>query len=184
MSGPSASDFNKLQQTSDLALKTSQEQTGLSKEDRAKRDELIKPTVDFYSGVAKGGDSLMTAIAPVLAQVSKSAARTRENIYDTVPAGPGRDVALSQLERDKQDTIAGTKTNTFLSALDNIANIANGFGSYSLQELGAGLQANQTASTSMSNLIQTKAARKAAALSPLSALASGVGSGVGLAIGT
>lgn len=179
MGGPSKSDIAKTQAITDQQIKLGNDQLAASTADKAKMDAAIQPALDFNTNVTKDPQSLLVAMAPLLTNITRAKAQSKEAIYDSVPRGPARDLALAQNERAAADDVAVTKNTTYTSALDKLANIGSGLGSFSLQETGAGLSGLSSGVASNNDVMQVKAQKKAAALAPLTALAGGAGAAIG-----
>ncbi len=179
MGGPSKNDYKRSEDITTSQVNLGKDQLAFAKQDRDQMQAAIKPALDFNKGVTTDQKSLLIAMAPLLSQITRGAAASKESVYDAVPRGPARDLALAEVERGKNDSIAATKNNTFMTALDKLANIGSGLGSFSLQETGAGLSGLSAGMNSNNSLMQAKAAKKAAAMAPLTALAGGVGGAIG-----
>jgi len=171
MGGP-GKELQSQSKIADSQVRVSEEELANSREDRKRREDLMQPAIDFNKKVA-GGDkgSLLTAVAPMISEITKGRAQSKEAIYEGVPAGVGRDVALAQNETGTRDAIASTKNSTFLAALDKLANIGSGIGSFSLQELGAGITSSSAAANTNQSVIQAKSAAKASTMGFLGQLA-------------
>ncbi len=135
-----------------VALGQQQAQQGqqwldFSKQRIARSDVLQQPLVDFYSGIAKGGPQTLTAAAPLIGQIDSAAKQTQENIYNTVPAGAARDVAMAQQEISKGQQIGGTLNNTYQTALQQLGALGTGQAQLGLQEAGAGFTGTGQAGT-------------------------------------
>jgi len=88
-----------------------------------------------------------------------------------LPAGPIRDSAIARLERERAANLGNLYTSQIVSSLDKLANLGSGFGSFSLNEVGAGLRAYEGASQTNANLMQAQAAGKQATMGFLGDLA-------------
>lgn len=171
MGGPSK-ELVSQSKIADSQVQVSQEELAQSREDRKRRDDLLQPAIDFNKKAASGDkESLLTAVAPLISEITKGRAQSKEAIYESVPAGVGRDVALAQNETGARDAVAATKNNTFLASLDKLANIGSGLGSFSLQELGAGITSSSNAAQTNDSVIKAKSAEKASTLGFLGQLA-------------
>lgn len=201
----------KIQPSQNLAnqqVGVSQEELALAREDRARRDQLIQPAVDVYKSQIDlqnpaidflkrltSGDSsaVTTAAAPILSQITRQFQGAEESVYSNAPRGAARDFALSQIPVQQADSTAqalsapitgaySTLLNLGQSATDKLANVASGFGSFSLQEVGAGLRAQEGAAGTLNNVMQAQAARKAATMGFLGNLAQAGGIAAGGAL--
>lgn len=175
MSGPSSSNINTQNQIAQQQLQIAQTENTQSQADKAQMEALIKPATDFYTSVTTDKQSNLAASAPQVAAITTGQKQAKEQIYNDVPAGPGRDVALAQNDQAAAGQVAATKNVTYTSALDKLANIGSGLGSFSLQELGGGLNAFSGAATTNNSVIQQQQQSKASSLGLIGSLAGGVG---------
>lgn len=160
------------QQQLDLA----KEQQKNAEQDRAQRIELTQPAIDFNKAIASGDkQSMMTAIAPMLAQITGAGKAAKENIFEGTAPGAARDVSLASVDRGVQSDIAGTVNNTFLGSLDKLANIGSGVGSFSLNEIGAALSGFGGAAGTNRDIMQAESAKKASTMGFLGNLAGAAG---------
>jgi hypothetical protein len=166
--------------------KQGQEWMDFSKQRIARSDVLQQPLIDFYSGIAKGGPQTMTAAAPLLGQISDSAKKTQENIYNTVPAGAARDVAMAQQEIAKGQQIGGTINSTYQTALQQLGALGTGQAQLGLQEAGAGftgagqgLQAFGQGQEALQNIMTAQNQRKATTMSFFGSLVGAAGTAAG-----
>lgn len=152
------------------------QQYAASQARQGQMDALLKPSIDFNKVIASGDrNAIIGALSPVIGQINASAAATKEAAYDTM-TGPARDMALFETEAKKNSDIAGAAGSTYLGAFDKLANIGSGLGSFSLQELGASLTANQQAANNYGQIDQNQTQRKASTMSFLGSLAGAGGS--------
>lgn len=153
-------------------LDVEKQQLQESEVDRAQRIALQKPAVDFNTALTSGDrTAAMSALAPALAPVAQATKANKEAIWESQPPGAGRDVALQMNDASGRDKTASLQSNSFLSAFDKLANIGAGVGSFSLQELGAGLTAGGQASSSNQSVINAEQQRKSSQLGFLGELA-------------
>lgn len=178
MSGPKQSDYDKQSRITDSQLSIANENQAAATADRKRRDDLTKPAIDFNSAAIKDPKSLTTAIAPIISNITDSAKKGKESIYESMSPGQGRELALSNVDRGVRDSTASAKSNVFLQAFDKLANIGSGIGSFSLQETGASLNANQGAAQTNDMVIKDKAAQKASTMGFLGSLAGAGGAAV------
>ncbi len=177
MSGPSKSQIATQNSITQQQLDLARRQDSAATEDRNARIDLMKPAIDFNKAIA-GGDqqSLFTAAAPMISEITKASKQSKEAAYDNVPAGAGRDIALAMNDRSTRDAVAGTKNNLFNSAFDKLANIGSGLGSFSLNETGAAISGFGSAANTNQSAMQASAAKKASTMGFLGQLAGAGGS--------
>lgn len=155
-----------------------------SEADRARRDTLTQPAVDFYTAMASGDQSKMTAAAgPILTQISQQQKAAKENIYNTAPRGAAQELALAQLPISAAGQTASAMGGAYTSSFDKLANLGSGYGSFSLAELGAGMRSGEAAGSSLAgagqtqgNIMSAQAAKKAATMDFLGQAAGAGGS--------
>jgi len=181
--GPSQSTQNQQAAITSQQLDISKAQEAQSEADVARRNKLEAPAINFLTGVTSGDrTSLMTALAPLVSNVTSGATTAKEQILDTTSPGAARDLALSNLEQNTQSSVANLKNTTFTGALDKLANIGAGLGSFSLQETGAALSGLTGASSSNQALANMQGAGKSSTLDFLGTLAGAAAGGIGAAI--
>ena len=143
-----------------------------SEEDRNRRIGLQQPLIDRETALASGdATAVLKASAPTIAKLSEGFQGAKDRIYDSVPAGPARDYALSQLERDKAGNISTFMANEVNQAPQILSDIGSGAGAFSLQELGAALSGYGAASQTGAEISQMENQRKASAMQMWSSLA-------------
>ncbi len=177
MSGPKTKPSEQLAQ---WQMGVGKEAVGWSEADRAKRDALLQPAIDFYTGAAKGGPQLFASMAPAVTQFSQGEKAAKERIMSEVPRGAGQEFALSQLPIQTSTAVGQTMGQTYLGAFDKLAGLGSGYGSFSLAELGGGLRAGEGAGQTQNTVMQAQAAKKAATMGFLGDMAKAAG-GVGAA---
>lgn len=165
--------------TTDVAtqqLSTSKTQTDNAAADKARMDKLIQPAIDFNTALASGDREKSLAVAaPAIRTITDGYRAAKDNIINTVPAGPARDFALASLERDRTTSTTDAITQPFLSSFDKLANIGSGVGSFSLQELGAGIRSGEGAGLSFGDIAKTGAAQKQSTMGFFGSLAQAAG---------
>lgn len=174
MSGPNKQQLQKQNEIQDSEIAIARSSEARADEAYRRSQAAISPAEKYYSAVTKGGDSFMTAIAPIISQIDTSKKKTKEAIYDQLPAGPARDSAIAENERGSYDSVAKVKNFSFIDALDKLANIGSGLGSFSLQNTGAALSGDQAAANTGRDIMADETARKAARMNAIGGLV-GVG---------
>lgn len=167
-----------------MQSQTAKDQLAFAKEDRTKMTQLLQPAIDLNKAFATGDREKATAFAaPTIGQIGRSMQSAKDSIYNTVPAGPARDYALAKLEMDRNAAVGGAMTEPYISSFDKLANIGSGLGSFSLNELGAGLRAGESATMTNDSIIKAGTAQKASTMGFLGQLGQTAGSLVGAKIG-
>jgi hypothetical protein len=187
MGGPSTSTANQITQEQ---LGLSQQQLGIeqqalntSNQEQQQYQQLTAPAVAYNTALASGDPkAIMTALAPQLGAYSQERAANQESIYESMPAGAARDMALTQSNLEVNSQIAGLQSSAVAQAPSTLANLGAGFGSNALQELGASLgfgnsaiSATNAASTTNANVMNVEEQSKAATLGFLGQLAGAAG---------
>jgi hypothetical protein len=137
----------------------------------------LAPAASFYQSIAGGNKAANTAAsAPAIANITQGAQSAQENIYSQVPAGPAQQLALAENQMGKSQQIASTQNQTYQGALQSLASIGSGLGSFSLQELGASLSGAGGAAATGQGVLNTQTQQKASTLNALGSLAGAGGS--------
>lgn len=126
------------QQQSQLAqLLSSQGQTLMDQ-----RTALQKPMIDRLTAITSGNkDALTSATSAQTGQIAQAAQSSKENIYDQMPAGAGRDVALAQNTMNKNSSTASFLNDAYTKAFSGLAGMGTESGNVGLQTVGGGLNA-------------------------------------------
>lgn len=151
---------------------TGQDLTKAGTDTTAQGLSLFNPAIDFYSKLASGDSSKMVqAAAPIISNITKQYASTKQNIQDTVPAGAGRAFALASLGREQANANSGALNNAYMSAFPALANIGGQVSGVGLQQTGAGLRGTEGAAQTNNQLQQVQQQRKASQLGFFGSLA-------------
>ncbi len=151
-----------------------------SADEYAQYKSLIAPLVTQQQSLASGDRAASTAAAlPVISQLSRGFTASKENLFNTTPAGAGRDVALANLGLQKDSTIAGTQAGLAQQAPGILAGLGQQSGQLSLQELGAQLAGLQGGAQTNFGAGQLAAAQNASLLNFFGSLAGAVGGAAG-----
>lgn len=168
-------------QITQQSLELSKEQAAKAAAREKRMDQYLKPAIDYNTALASGDRTLATqAVAPLITGYNDASKLTKESIYETLPAGAGRDVALAENERSRRTAVSTATTGATIGAFDKLANIGSGMGSFSLNELGASLRGLEGASSSNAQAVRAESERKASTMGFLGSL---VGAGASLATG-
>lgn len=184
MGGPSSSD--KAQERSDSAqqAKIGQEYADMAKSELHKQNELQQPAIDYYKGIIDAGNSgdyskLITAAGVPISNITQQGEQAKEQIYNNIPAGAGRDAALAQLHTGKAGSIASTLNQIYTSAFPQLSNLGTQAGQTGLQETGASLRGLEGSANTTNTVMQADAQSKASTMGFLGALAGGAGTAAG-----
>lgn len=156
----------------------------LSKGELARRTQLQQPLVDFNKAITGGNmDAAISAMGVPLGNIARSSKQTTENIFNTIPAGAGRDYALASVERDKGSQSAGALNSAFMQALAGNSALGSEALQAGLQQEGAtassfggATNANYASGNTAANLSNQAAQRKATTMGFLGSLAGAGGS--------
>lgn len=184
MGGPSSQEKKAQRDTSQQQLQIGQQYAGMAKSELNRMNELQQPTVDFYSGIikaAQGGDygGLITAAGPTVSNITQQAENAKENIYNTVPAGAGRDYALAAAKSGTAGNISGTLNQLFLSAFPQLSQIGGQAGQVGLNEAGAALSGLSGGAQTNQAMMNQEAQQKASTMGFFGSLAGAAGAAAG-----
>jgi hypothetical protein len=168
MGGPSQQTINTQGQITGEQLQIAEQQNQLQQANYGRMLQMEQPAIDLYSGLVGTGPggvggspsqntSLQTAM-PFISQISQGYNNATQQIYNNLPPGAARDLAISQASQQKDVATANFMTNSVLQAYDKLANMGAGFGSLSLQELGGSLSGYSGASGANQQLGSMQAA--------------------------
>ena len=175
MGGPSKSSLNQQNQLTQLQYQTEQQALAQSQADYAQRNALQAPAIAFNQALSSGDPAaVLKALAPQAGNQSQATATAREGIFENTGPGAARDIGLAQNQIQGANQFANLESNAELQSFDKLANIGSGLGSFSLQELGAGISAGSAASSA--NQVSINAAEQSKA-STLGFLGNLVGAG-------
>lgn len=176
--------MNSNKEIAGIQAQTAKDQLAFAKEDRTRMMDLLQPAIDLNKAFATGDREKATAFAaPVIGQISRSSQQAKDSIFNTIPAGPARDFALAKLEQERYGATGEAMTQPYISSFDKLANIGSGFGSFSLNEVGAGLRAGESATLTNESIIRAGTNQKAATMGLLGALGQAAGNTALTAIG-
>ncbi len=151
-----------------------------SQADLARRNALEQPLIAKETALA-GGDpkAALSAAAPSIGILAGGFQNAKDQIYNNVPAGPARDFALANLERQKATGISSFMAQEVNKAPEVLANVGQGLGAFSLQELGASLSGYSGANTTAGSVENAANQQKATQLGFLGSLAGAAGMAAG-----
>jgi hypothetical protein len=149
-----------------------QQANTLSQQQMAQRQALQAPAIDQLTKIISGDKNALTSATSVpIGQLAKSAQATKENIYDQIPAGAGRDVALAQNTMNKNTGVASFLNDTYMKAFPALAQMGSESGNVGLQALGGSENAFSGASSTTGQVMQADSANKASTMGLLGSLA-------------
>lgn len=152
-------------------IATANQSNALSAQQYQQYQQNIAPAVSYYQSLASGNPSqVLGAAGPQISNITSGYNAATESINNNVGPGAARDYALSQVPLQQNSQVAGTLNSVVQGAYPQLAQIASGQGSFSLQELGASLSGLGGASTSNQSVMQANEEGKAATLGVLGSL--------------
>lgn len=179
-SGPS-------KQTTDTQSSLTQAQTQIAQqanvhqeEDRTRSLELTQPLIDKEKALATGDrTAALSAAMPTISQLTAGYKGARDSVFNMIPAGASRDKALADLEVQKAVGTGGAMAGEVAKAPELLANIGQGYGAFSLQELGASLGGYAGASGSNQATAKMQSDASSAKWAPIVGLAGAAGGALG-----
>jgi hypothetical protein len=139
--------------------------------------QLQQPLVNFDTALASGNPTqVMQAAAPGLANITQGGQQATEQIYNNVPAGAGRQEALSQVPISTYGQSASYLNNIVNAAPQQLAQLGAGQLSLGTTQEGAAQGAGSLATSSAGGAAQEANQGKAATLGFLGSLAGAAGS--------
>lgn len=140
----------------------------------AKMAQEEAPAISLYTGLTSGNpNSQMTAAAPIIGQIQSGYTASKESIMNSIPPGPARDYALSQLNVQQNSQTSGTIANITNNAFGQLASLGQSTGAFGLQQLGAGLNAYSGATQTAQPILQSNAQQKSSTMGFLGQLVGG-----------
>ena len=164
-------------------LNLAESENATSQANQARALQLEQPLIDQQTALASGDKSAALAAAmPTISQISSGYQGAKESIFNTVAPGAARDTALANLQTQAAVAPATAMASAVQGAPSVLANVGQGIGAFSIQQLGAALSGySGAASTNNSNLqsaTQQQAAKLGVAGNLLSAAGTAAGGGV------
>lgn len=176
MGGPKKENIQKEQQLSDSSIALGNRLADQSQQQFDTQKQYQQPLVKFLQSMISGDPNkrLSSAAIPI-GQLATGAQQAREAIFDSVPAGAGRDYALAGLKRDQYAQTSGLLNQAYLSAFPTLANIGSGNAQLGLSQLGAGLRSTEAGTAGLTGINNRDAATKSSTLGMIGNLAGGLG---------
>ena len=146
---------------------------------------LINPLEQYNTGIidsaTKGNESaLISAAGPQITNITGMQKQAQESIYNSMPAGAGRDAALAEGKLKEGTDVSTSLNQLFQQALTQNATLGAGTQALGLQEAGAGLNSLNIGSQSNQASMQASEQAKSSTMSFLGSLA-GMGGQLGAA---
>ncbi len=176
MGGPKKENIAKEQSYADQQYQLGQQLNTQSQQSLAKQGEYEAPLVNFLKSMMSGnsGTRLSAAAIPI-GQIAQGAQQARESIYDSVPAGVGRDFALAGLKRDQYAQTSGLLNQSYLNSFPALAGLGSGNAQIGLQLQGAGLRAGEAGASGINSINNRDAQTKASTMGLIGGLAGAAG---------
>jgi hypothetical protein len=170
--GASQTDKNQMSSISQQQASTASSMTALGQQQLARGTQLQQPMVDYLTKIISGDKNALTsATSAQTGQIAKAAQASQENIYDQIPAGAGRDVALAQNTMNKNSSTASFLNQAYQSAFPALANMGTSVANTGLQEVGGGLNAFSGAANTTGQVMQADQQSKASTMGLFGSLA-------------
>jgi hypothetical protein len=120
-----------------------------------------------------GGNSTQTnqAIAPLLGNISRTSAATKEKIMDTTAPGAGRDVLLGQVQLGQGQQVAGATNQAYESALQGLGTLGQGQVNAGLGLSNSGIGSTSNAATTTNAILNAQEQQKASAMQAFTGIA-------------
>ena len=141
---------------------------------------LEQPLIAKEQALSTGNRSAaLSAAMPAISQISSGYQGAKESIFNSVAPGAARDTALANLETQKAVGTGNAMSTAVQQAPEILANVGQGIGAFSLQEIGAGLSGYGGAANTQSQVLQAQTAQNAAKLGVLGDLTGAAGTAAG-----
>ena len=136
------------------------------------RNKLQAPAIAQLTKIVSGDKNALTSATSVpIGQLAKSAQASKENIYDQIPAGAGRDVALAQNTMSKNSGVASFLNQTYMNAFPALAQMGSESGNVGLQQTGASLNSMSGSTNAYGQVMNADAQNKASTMGLVGSLA-------------
>jgi hypothetical protein len=162
MSGPSGSQVNTQNSIQAQQLSLAQQQENQATANQTQANALLAPLENFNTAVTSNPAALNSAAAPLIGNITQGTRQAQEQIYNTLPAGAGQQVALAENQTSGAGQVAAAKNSTYTGALNSNASISSGLAGLSLQQLGASLSGLSSGSNTGQGILNTQTQQKAA----------------------
>ena len=141
---------------------------------------LEQPLIAKEQALSTGNRSAaLSAAMPSISNITAGYQGAKESIFNTVAPGAARDTALANLETQKAVGTGTAMATQVQQAPEILANVGQGLGAFSLQEVGAGLSGYQGASGTQQAVLGAQTQQQAAKLGVIGSLAGGAGEAAG-----
>jgi Chaperone of endosialidase len=178
--GPSQSTLNTQNSIAQQQLDVAKQSQVQSQQDTEQRKALEAPLIAKETALATGDrTAAVSAAMPEISAIGSGINAAKQNIMNTLPPGAARDTALAQLQTQAavapQQAIAGQ----IQQAPEILANVGQGVGAFSIQELGASLSGFGGAATTNQSVLQAQTQQQAAKLGVAGELVGAAGTAAG-----
>lgn len=179
MGGASKNALNNQSQISAEQTQLAREQYDDSKRYQAKMDELSAPLIDKEKALA-GGDrnKALEAAMPTVSKITGGYDAAKTSILNNLPPGASRDRALANLEESRAVGTGTAMAGEVAKAPEILANMASGFGGFSLQEVGAALSGYGGAASTNKSVMDAQNQQQAAKLGLVGQVAGAAGNAI------
>jgi len=157
-----------------------QEQNAQAQANQARALQLEQPLIDQQTALASGDkNAALAAAMPTISQISSGYQGAKESILNTITPGAARDTALANLETQAAVAPATAMASEVQQAPSVLANVGQGIGAFSIQQLGAALSGYSSASSTNQANLQAATQQQAAKLGVAGDLLGAAGTAAG-----
>ena len=161
-------------------LSLAQSENATSQANQATALQLEQPLIAKETALASGDkNAALSAAMPTISQISSGYAGAKESIFNTVAPGAARDTALANLQTQAAVQPATAMASAVDQAPSVLANVGQGIGAFSIQQLGAALSGYSGASTTNQTSLQSATQQQAAKLGVAGDLLGAAGTAAG-----
>ena len=161
-------------------LNLAESENATSQANHARALQLEQPLIDQQTALASGDKSAALAAAmPTISQISSGYQGAKESIFNTVAPGAARDTALANLQTQAAVAPATAMASAVQGAPSVLANVGQGIGAFSIQQLGAALSGYSGAGTANNSNLQSATQQQAAKLGVAGNLLGAAGTAAG-----
>jgi hypothetical protein len=141
---------------------------------------LEQPAVNYYKNLTSGNpQTVLQASAPAISNITQQSEAAKANIWNTVPGGAARDVALSQVQQGQSGQVASTLNNTVNNAYTSLAQIGAAQQGVGLGEAGVGTTGISGAQGAYGQVANNQAQQKSSTLGFLGSIFGAAGNAAG-----
>jgi hypothetical protein len=178
--GPSGSTINQENSIAQQQVSAAQQANQISQQEQQQMQTLEAPLIAQQTALASGDpNAVLTAALPNITPITKGYNAAVEQINNTLPPGAARDYATAETTRQGTTAVGQTESNLVANAPGILANIGQGLGTFSLQELGASLSGLQGGAATTNNVLQSQTQQQADKLGVAGDLVGAAGTAAG-----